>query len=568
MRLRSQLVLSHLVSIVVVAVVLGGVNLFIVLRNTREMERLTLDRTLGLAGQVLLNRHRTMQEVANEVGNFVATKGTLDDGVRTLGSLQRLLEVYEVERVEVFRGLEREIEAYRWERGAGTDLDTHWLPQNPRLAAQIVGGRTCTWVQRSPDGTVSLKYSTPVLGDRGGERRWIVVTEPLDAELLERLAPAIPVAGFRQGTRTLSAIPATAGSLDERSLAELVPKPPLSRLFRDVIADRAVLRLDDGSALHIFMMDAPLLSGQTLFVGLRTWFLIVIAALIIAAVLGSGLASRLIAPLRALLEGTSAMARGHLMVRLRSGRKDELGSLTREFNRMADEISSTYMGVISTLAEVVEAKSEYTREHIERVERLTLATADVLERRGIVRFSSHQKFILAVAAILHDVGKISISSEILNKSGPLSTDEREKILTHPEVGAFIVERMGKLEAAAEIIRCAHEHFDGSGYPRGLAGEEIPVESRIILAIDAFDAMTGRRPYSPRRSIPEALAELRAEAGHQFDPTVVDALVEAVTVVGDDDWDKSSDSGLAKLLQPSSDPTAPAVKVSRPSGGRG
>jgi HD-GYP domain-containing protein (c-di-GMP phosphodiesterase class II) len=208
--------------------------------------------------------------------------------------------------------------------------------------------------------------------------------------------------------------------------------------------------------------------------------------------------------------------------------------------------------MISTLAEIVEAKSHYTREHIDRVERLAMATAEVLERRGWVRFSSHQRFLLSVAAILHDVGKIAIANEILNKSGPLDTTEREQILTHPEVGALIVERMGKLERAAEIIRCAHEHFDGSGYPRGLRGEEIPLESRIILAVDAFDAMTIKRPYSAGRSSEAAIVELRTEAGRQFDPVVVEALVEVVTKESGADVDPSSDSGLYRVIHTDSD----------------
>jgi putative nucleotidyltransferase with HDIG domain len=209
------------------------------------------------------------------------------------------------------------------------------------------------------------------------------------------------------------------------------------------------------------------------------------------------------------------------------------------------------------LAEVVEAKSHYTREHIERVERLAMATAQVLEERGWVKWSSHQKFILSVAAILHDVGKIAIGNEILNKPGPLTGSERGEILSHPEVGANIVERMGKLDRAAEIIRACHEHYDGSGYPRGLKGEEIPLEARIILAVDAYDAMTQVRPYSKARPQEEALAELRAEAGKQFDPVVVEALIEAVRrLETGTDAPSPSSSGLYKALVTDSGETPP------------
>jgi HAMP domain-containing protein len=352
-----------------------------------------------------------------------------------------------------------------------------------------------------------------------------------------------------------------------QELAAYLPRGPFSSFFDPVTAQRGGLQLDDGTTLDIALMASPTPAGESLAVGLRAWFLIVAGGFLVALGLGSGLASRLLAPLRSLQEGTAAMARGHLMVRLHTSRGDELGALTREFNRMADEIRNTYIGVISTLAEVVEAKSHYTRAHVDRVERLTLATAEVLERRGWVRFSSHQRFVLSVAAILHDVGKIAIGNEILNKSGPLEMHEREQILGHPEMGAMIVERIGKLERAAEIIRCAHEHFDGTGYPRGLKGEEIPLESRIILAVDAYDAMIMDRPYSTGRPLDEAIRELRAEAGKQFDPVVVEALIEVITSEREPSAEIDSDTGFYRSL--SSDPEVEAGDVrNSPRGSRG
>jgi HD-GYP domain-containing protein (c-di-GMP phosphodiesterase class II) len=177
-----------------------------------------------------------------------------------------------------------------------------------------------------------------------------------------------------------------------------------------------------------------------------------------------------------------------------------------------------------------------------------------------VRFSSHQRFVLSVAAILHDVGKIAISNEILNKSGPLDQPEREQILAHPEVGAIIVERIGKLERAAEIIRCAHEHFDGSGYPRGLRGEEIPLESRIILAVDALDAMIMDRPYSVGRPLDHALTELHNEAGKQFDPVVVEALIEVITTAGVEP--NSGNSGVFRVLAGESDSISDVTPIPR------
>jgi HAMP domain-containing protein len=549
-KLRGKLVLSHLASIFAVAVVIGAVNLFLLLRTAVEMERATIGRTLDLSVGMLASRVEAMQDAADDIAAYVASLEYESDALSRLIRLHALLEAHRCQRAEIFRGLDLESAAYRWERGASPALRSQWLPADPRLAAQIVSGRTALWIQRPAEGTPSLKLCASVSGFSGAGRRWVVVTEPLDGELLTGLAPGVPIVAVSDANRLLASWPELPGAseLSPTTVERFLPPAPFSFLFGPVIARRAALPLDDGGSLFVSLAEAPVRPGRTLALGLRAWFLIAVAGLLLAAVLGSSLASRLLAPLAGLLEGTAAMARGHLMVRLPVRRQDELGALMREFNQMAEEMRATYMGVISTLAEVVEAKSHFTRKHIERVERLTLATADVLGRRGWVRLSSQQRFILSVASILHDVGKISIPSEILNKSGPLDETERGEILTHPEVGALIVERMGKLESAADIIRCAHEHFDGSGYPRGLKGEEIPLEARIILAVDAFDAMTADRPYSSRRSIAEAVTELRTQAGRQFDPVVVEALIEVVTSSPAQDWNNSSDSGLFPLLQ--------------------
>lgn len=550
MRLRWQLVASHLASLIAAAVLIGFVDLVLLLRGTRSAERQSLESTVQVVGLQLLEKLGQLERARSEIAAALPSRSAPPSSVEALSGLHRLLAVYRVERLEVFRGLHKEAEAYTWQRGAARHLATVWLPANPRLAAQVAGGQSVTWLQRSPGGTSSIKLCTALPTGSEGERRWLVLTEPLDGTLVGRVLPPQVVGALTGDQELLVAWPETPSgpAANVETLARFLQTDSFSRFFPPTRTERPVFQLDDGTTLTATLLAPPSTSVGSLIAGLRAWFLVSAAGALLAIALGSGLAARLLTPLRSLLEGTAAMARGHLMVRLPSGRSDELGALMREFNRMADEIRSTYLGVISTLAEVVEAKSHYTRKHIERVEQLTLATADVLERRGYVRFSVHHRFLLSVAAILHDVGKIAIDSEILNKSGPLDSDERERLATHPEVGAVIVERIGKLERAAEIIRCAHEHYDGSGYPRGLKGEEIPVESRIILAVDAFDAMTYDRPYSAGRPIEAAIRELRRLAGSQFDPVVVDAIAEVVS--REEGWEDgpSSDSGLWRILQ--------------------
>jgi HAMP domain-containing protein len=549
MKLRWQFVVSHLVSILTAAILIGAVHLVLLLRGTRALEEQGLESSLSIANHLLLQKIGQLENDRDALAAF-ASSTRLSTNIEQLGRLHDLLAIYSVERVEVFNGLSKEAEAFRWERGMGRALETPWFPPNPSIAAKIAAGNQASWVQRGGVGQASLKLCAPLSATSPDEHRWLVVTEPLDSTLLAGILPPQTVGAIETEKQTLAAWPETPSSA-KTTLADLavyLPSGVFSSLFEPLVARRPTVQLDDGTVLNVALMTSAVRSGQSLLGGLQVWFLVLAAGTLLAFTLGSSLASRLIAPLSALLDGTSAMARGHLMVRLQEGRHDELGALTREFNRMADEIRNTYLAAISTLAEVVEAKSHYTREHVERVERLVVSTAEVLEQRGWVRFSSHQRFLLSVAAILHDVGKIAIGNEILNKAGPLDSTERQQILTHPEVGSLIVERMGKLERAAEIIRCAHEHFDGSGYPRGLRGEEIPLEARIILAVDAFDAMTMNRPYSNGRPREDALRELRAEAGRQFDPIVVEALIEVVTTLESPKAPSSSDSGLYRAIQ--------------------
>jgi len=140
-----------------------------------------------------------------------------------------------------------------------------------------------------------------------------------------------------------------------------------------------------------------------------------------------------------------------------------------------------------------------------------LAKGAGLSRRGVARVRR--------AAVVHDIGKVESPSEILNKPGPLSAAEFELVKRHSEIGAEMVRELGDEELTA-IVRHHHERFDGSGYPDGLAGEEIPFGARIVAVADTFDAVTSTRPYRGARGHPEALDLLLAEAGTQLDPDLV------------------------------------------------
>ena len=196
-------------------------------------------------------------------------------------------------------------------------------------------------------------------------------------------------------------------------------------------------------------------------------------------------------------------------------------ALALDGQRIASELEASFLATIDALVRALEAQDMYTSGH-------ALSIADLARRVGrVLGLDAAALRDVEHAAVLHDIGKIGIPSELLRKRGPLSSGEREHMRAHPEIGARILEPVERLRQLAPLVRFSHECWDGSGYPDGLAGQQIPLGARIIAVCDAFDAMVSDRPYRGGRSTAEALVELRKHAGTQFDPAVVDAFEQAV-----------------------------------------
>ena len=176
--------------------------------------------------------------------------------------------------------------------------------------------------------------------------------------------------------------------------------------------------------------------------------------------------------------------------------------------------------VTDALLQVITEQNVFLDEHVERVSALAGTVAEALGE------PEHAVWLVRLAARLHDVGKTAIPAAILDKPGPLDEREWEFMRRHPVIGERIVIAAPALSGAAPIIRSSHERVDGHGYPDGLAGDAIPLGSRIIAVCDAFDAMTSRRVYRPAMTVAAALDELERNAGTQFDPDVVRAFSEA------------------------------------------
>ncbi len=189
-----------------------------------------------------------------------------------------------------------------------------------------------------------------------------------------------------------------------------------------------------------------------------------------------------------------------------------------------ETLERTFVATVEALANALEANDEYTSSHARWITDLALRVGEELG------FEPHELKRLELGALFHDIGKIGVPSRILTKPGPLTPEERRIVETHPILGERILAPIEQLGEVRLIVRCAHEHFDGTGYPDSLVGDQIPLESRIVLACDAFHAMTTDRPYRKSLGEDEAKRRLVEASGAQFDPQVVDALLRVLAAI--------------------------------------
>jgi len=207
--------------------------------------------------------------------------------------------------------------------------------------------------------------------------------------------------------------------------------------------------------------------------------------------------------------------------------EEKVHERTKELNAKATELERTYgllkdtnIQFINALAETIEAKDPYTRGHCNRMRLLSV------ELRRAAGLSAEELDILEYAALLHDLGKISINEGVLNKQGRLNDEESRHMMRHTEVGEkILLDGMPGMELVARIIGAHHENFDGSGYPRKTKGGEIPIGARIIAVADIFDAMTSDRPYRKGIPAPDVIKEMQQVSGTQLDPEIVRLFIE-------------------------------------------
>ena len=400
-----------------------------------------------------------------------------------------------------------------------------------------------------PRGAVIGRREVPDLSDRAvtvGNGRYHVVSVPLqfqdaivgslelgtalDTRYARELADltrghaAIVAAGVVIGT--------TLGSAESRDLAAAgnaaIDGPRIMTLNGRSWAIQPLSKLGDTTFVALASVDDA--AGTQTLAALQSLALVAFGAMLLAAIGSVWLARTLTKPIDDLSTSLSDMTMAKWAQRpvSLSGSSRELDQLTFTFNALMaslataeDEAEATYLGAVRALAAALDARDPYTAGHSERVSRYSVAIGEEM------KLDQESIETLRLGALLHDIGKIGVPDEVLQKPGLLSPAEFESIKTHPTAGARILRSIKFLAPHIPIVELHHERPDGLGYPYGLRGDDIPLFARIVHVADAFDAMTSARAYRAGRIPVEAISELRREVGTDFDGPSVEALVAAL-----------------------------------------
>lgn len=195
-----------------------------------------------------------------------------------------------------------------------------------------------------------------------------------------------------------------------------------------------------------------------------------------------------------------------------------------ENGRLFSDMKELFIGSLKALTNSIDAKDQYTRGHSDRVAFISRWIAEHLSHvRAIPPELVHYVYL---AGLLHDIGKIGVAETVLRKQGKLTDEERAIIMAHPRIGASILSEISQMQAIVPGVLSHHEHYDGKGYPQGMAGDAIPLAGRIIALADTFDAMTSKRVYRDAMSLKRAVAEITKVRGTQFDPEIVDVFLDS------------------------------------------
>jgi len=315
---------------------------------------------------------------------------------------------------------------------------------------------------------------------------------------------------------------------DERLVREMISRRMEKRGFQCVTAGDgpSALKLVSKNNISLVLLDIsmPGMSGLDVLASIKEdhpdTMVIMITAMIdinmAIKAMTSGAYDYLIKPIETeilSISVTRAIERRNLIIENREYQRN----LERKVTEQTEEIRKTFINTVTSLVNALEAKDEYTRGHSERVTDIAIKIAREL--------ALNETYIekIRLAGLLHDIGKIGVREDILNKPGKLTEEEFEHVKTHSKIGEHILRPVIKDEEILDMVIHHHERYDGKGYPDGLTDDQISLQASILAVADAYDAMTSDRSYRKALSIEEARAEFRRFMGIQFHPPVVDAL---------------------------------------------
>jgi HD-GYP domain-containing protein (c-di-GMP phosphodiesterase class II) len=382
---------------------------------------------------------------------------------------------------------------------------------------------------------VSLKPIEEMVKQKGNDRRSVYVVD-VDGRLVTHSDPETLFRGVDlSNTAIVKTFQDSRGqasgsvnfelSQDGRTIKLLGTYTPIGDLGSPV----SFLRTLGWGAIVQAEEDAVFFSAREI---VKDSVLIAALAAVLSVVLAVVFAGRLSQPIGKLAEGARRLASGDFSQNIDVTSGNEIGEFAETFNFMVSEIrrfierlrkaaeenKQMFMGAVTSLAAAIDAKDPYTAGHSERVAHYSATIAKIL------KMTDEEVEIIRIAALMHDVGKIGIQDNILGKAGPLTDEEFAIMKTHPTKGAAIMEHVPQLKAMIPGMKYHHENIDGSGYPEGLKGDEIPLMAKIVSVADTFDAMTTNRPYQKAMEISYVFTRMRSFIGKKFEKRFVEALI--------------------------------------------
>jgi len=511
--------------------------------SVRDQVRLTVTQTLDVSQRMLAAlEERRLRELRNQV-RTLAENPTLKAAIDTYATESSLGG--RPARAQLVATVQRELDklSARIESDsvALATVDGETLAASGRLATAWSHEHADARIGRDdahPDreelieagGTLFRVVRFPLTLDDGSTIGWLDLGNALDsryASTLDSMSRA-RTAIVRDETLVATTLtPEQAGDFQVALRSHPTTVEPLM-LAGSSHAYREIARI---GAARIYALSSVDAAAAAALSRMNTALALLALGASALALLGSLLLARLFSrPIERLSAAIDHMATSRDLTRAlpttRSSR--ELDLLTSNFNQLMASVAAAearteaaYAAAIRALAAALDARDPYTAGHSERVSTLSVGIGHVL------KLSDSELEVLRLGALLHDIGKIGISDEVLRKPGPLTDEEFEAIMEHPVVGARILRTIPFLLPHVDIVELHHERPDGLGYPKGLRGDDIPLLARIVHVADAYDAITSARAYRQGRSSEEALRELWRCAGTEYHADIVGALARAL-----------------------------------------